>query len=234
MSDLHRAIELEIQDHSPALAPPLGQLRARKRRRDLRRGTSAAALCAAAVVAVTALGVPTLPGSGPEQFAAPGSGTPVGAPAHALPAPKERVSAAAFGSGGLADPPSSDTVPVVAQAPDDGALTLYQREDGRSCFALFVSDEFTGGSCDSQEPSSTLRTGGAGTWFWGTAPRGTASVRVTTVDGAVTTAPAYTGRQPDGPSFFLVHLQHEGYQSTDEALDADGRLIQRVGPGDQK
>ncbi len=58
MSDLHRAVEAELDAHRPTLTPPFEAIRARKRARDQRRAAGAAAL---SVVAV--LGVAFLPSS---------------------------------------------------------------------------------------------------------------------------------------------------------------------------
>lgn len=55
MSDLHRAVEAELDAHRPALAPPFEQVRARKRARDQRRVGGAVALSVVAVLGVAVL-----------------------------------------------------------------------------------------------------------------------------------------------------------------------------------
>ncbi len=55
MSDLHRAVEAELDAHRPTLTPPFAAIRARKRARDQRRAAGAAALSVVAVLGVAFL-----------------------------------------------------------------------------------------------------------------------------------------------------------------------------------
>lgn len=58
MSDLHRAVQAELEAHLPERTPPFAELKSRKRRRDQRRTVGAVVLSAAAVV-----GVAVIPGA---------------------------------------------------------------------------------------------------------------------------------------------------------------------------
>ena len=81
MSDLHRAVEAELDAHTPTLTPPFEQVRARRRAREQHRAAGAVALSVVAVVGValaaTALGPAerATPQPGPAYAAATSTAT---------------------------------------------------------------------------------------------------------------------------------------------------------------
>lgn len=74
MSELHRAVQAEIDAHTPALTPPFAAIKARKRSRDRNRLAAAAAALGIVTVASAAFAVPGLGEKRPDRlapFAAP-------------------------------------------------------------------------------------------------------------------------------------------------------------------
>lgn len=138
MSELHRAIEAEINAHRPNGTPPLAALRARKRRRDQRRAAAVAvSTLAVAGVAVTATswGLPAGHGTGTTVVGAPTGGPRLGTgPDTAAPSPSAseaaniRASAPSTPSPAAAASPCRTDQLQVTLGPGGGAAgTFFQR-----------------------------------------------------------------------------------------------------------